>query len=135
MIWPYLLQGIAYGSSAAVQPGPLQTYLINQSLKAGWRRALPVCLAPLVSDDPIIALSLLLLSRLPAWLERGLFIGGGAFILYLAFGALREWRKLGSDGGRRELRPTGSLLRAVVVNLLNPAPYIYWSLEIGRAHV
>jgi threonine/homoserine/homoserine lactone efflux protein len=33
----YLLQGITYGFAAAVQPGPLQTYLISQTLRNGWR--------------------------------------------------------------------------------------------------
>ena len=61
----YLLQGLGYGFAAAVQPGPFQTYVMSQALERGWRRALPAALAPLISDGPIIALTLLVLTRLP----------------------------------------------------------------------
>jgi len=75
-MWIYLFQGIGYGLAAASQPGPLQTYLVSQSVTRGWRRTLPAALAPLVSDGPIIALCLLVLSKVPAWLDRFLYIGG-----------------------------------------------------------
>jgi threonine/homoserine/homoserine lactone efflux protein len=64
-MWLYILQGIGYGLAAAAQPGPFQTYLISQALIKGWRRTVPAALAPLVSDGPIIALCLLVLSQLP----------------------------------------------------------------------
>ena len=37
----YLILGMTYAFAAAVQPGPLQTYLISQTLSHGWRRTLP----------------------------------------------------------------------------------------------
>ena len=74
MLWFYILQGIVYGFSAAVQPGPFQTYLISQALSKGWKRTLPAALAPLVSDVPIIAICLLVLSQVPVWLQRFLYI-------------------------------------------------------------
>jgi threonine/homoserine/homoserine lactone efflux protein len=86
-MWFYIVQGIVYGFAAAVQPGPFQTYLISQTLTKGWQKTLPAALAPLVSDGPIIALCLLVLSQVPLWLERLLNIIGGLFILYLAYGA------------------------------------------------
>src|SRR5829696_5042588 len=88
-MWLYILQGIGFGFAAAVQPGPFQTYLISQALSKGWKRTLPAALAPLVSDVPIIAICLLVLSRVPIWLQRFLYIAGGLFILYLAFRAHR----------------------------------------------
>lgn len=68
-MWLYLLQGIGYGFAAAAQPDPFQTYLISQTLLKGWKRTLPAAFAPLVSDGPIIALCLLVLSRVPLWLQ------------------------------------------------------------------
>ena len=88
----YLLQGIGFGFAAASQPGPFQTYLISQSISRGWRRTLPSALAPLLSDGPIIALCLLVLSQVPVWMEQVLYGVSGVFILYLAWGALRAWR-------------------------------------------
>jgi threonine/homoserine/homoserine lactone efflux protein len=61
-MWLYILQGIGYGFAAGAQPGPLQTYIISQTLLRGWSRTLPAALAPLISDGPIITICLLVLS-------------------------------------------------------------------------
>jgi hypothetical protein len=90
--WAFLIQGIGLGFAAAVQPGPFQAYLISRTLSRGWRRTLPAALAPLVSDGPIIVLCLFVLSRVPLWFQRFLYLAGGLFVLYLAYGAFRAWR-------------------------------------------
>ena len=124
----YLILGMAYAFAAAVQPGPLQTYLISQTLSHGWRRTLPAAFSPLISDGPVIVLVLLVLSRVPAWLAQGLRLAGGVFVLYLAWGAARAWRGYGTQ----KMAPApSSLLRAALVNVLNPNPYISWSLVLG----
>src|SRR5512136_1979055 len=88
----YLLLGVTFAFAAAVQPGPLQAYLVSRTLSHGWRRALPAAFSPLVSDGPIIVLALLVLSRVPAGFERGLRLAGGVFLLFLAWRAARTWR-------------------------------------------
>ncbi len=93
----YIIQGIVYGFAAAVQPGPFQTYLISQTLSRGWKRTLPATLAPLISDAPIITLCLLVLSQVPAWLQRFLYVVGGLFVLYLAYGAHKSWKNFIPD--------------------------------------
>ncbi len=127
----YVLQGIAYGFAAAVQPGPFQTYLVSQTLNYGWRRTLLAAFAPLVSDGPIIALVLLALSQVPAWFERFLHIAGGLFILFLAYKALMSWREFDLSGGLATQSGRRSLLRAAIMNALSPGPYLYWSLVTG----
>lgn len=128
---PFLILGSAYAFAAAVQPGPYQTYLISQALSLGWRRTLPAALAPLLSDVPIILLVVLVLSRLPFALEPALRCAGGVFLLYLAWRAFRTWReyRLAAEDGAATARR--SLLSAAVVNLLNPNPYLGWSLVMG----
>jgi threonine/homoserine/homoserine lactone efflux protein len=130
-MWVYILQGTTYGFAAAVQPGPLQTYLISQTLNNGWRRTLPAALAPLLSDGPIIALVLLVLAQVPAWFVQFLQVAGGLFVLYLAFNAFQAWRKFDAQKIAAAHPPQQSVFRAALVNLLNPAPYIYWSLVTG----
>jgi threonine/homoserine/homoserine lactone efflux protein len=125
----YLILGMTYAFAAAVQPGPLQTYLISQTLSHGWRRTLPAALCPLISDGPVILLVLLVLSRVPAWLAQGLRLAGGVFVLYLAWGAVKAWR--GYDAADMAPSVPSSLLRAALVNVLNPNPYISWSLVLG----
>ena len=87
---PYLLSGITLGFSAAVSPGPFQAYLLNQTVNNGWKRALPACLAPLISDGPIILLVVVLLAQTPDWFLDGLKIGGGFYLFYLAYEALHR---------------------------------------------
>src|SRR6266498_1014647 len=130
-MWLYIIQGVGYGFAAAVQPGPFQTYLISQTLTKGWKRTLPPALAPLVSDGPIIALCLLVLSQVPIWLQRFLYIAGGLFILYLAYGAYKSWRNFDTNIPSTETGTQRSVFKAALINLLNPNPYLYWTLVTG----
>ena len=127
----YLILGMTYAFAAAVEPGPLQTYLISQTLSHGWRRTLPAAFSPLISDGPVIALVLLVLSRVPVWLAQGLRLAGGVFVLYLAWGAVQAWRRYDAQDMAPAPSKRQSVLRAARVNLLNPNPYISWSLVLG----
>ena len=126
----YFIQGITLGFAAAVQPGPFQTYLISQTVSHGWRRTLPAVLAPLLSDGPIILLVLLALVRLPNTVLQLLRLGGGAFLIYLAFEAFKTWKRFETSAPASQ-PPSKSLLQAAFVNLLNPNPYLFWSLVGG----
>jgi threonine/homoserine/homoserine lactone efflux protein len=130
-MWVYLIQGMGYGFAAAVQPGPFQAYLILQTLRNGWRRTLPAALAPVISDGPIILLTLVVLSYIPVWFQRFLYIAGGLFILYLAYSAFVAWRNF--DEARVVTHSAGrqSAIRAAMMNALSPGPYLYWSLVTG----
>jgi threonine/homoserine/homoserine lactone efflux protein len=127
----YLILGMTYAFAAAVEPGPLQTYLISQTLSHGWRRTLPAAFSPLISDGPVIVLVLLVLSRIPVWLAQGLRLAGGVFVLYLAWDAVKAWRRYDAQDTPRAPSKRQSLLRAALVNVLNPNPYISWSLVLG----
>ncbi len=131
-MWLYLLQGIGFGFAAASQPGPFQTYLISQTLTRGWKRTLPAALAPLVSDGPIILLCVFVLSQVPGWMQRGLHIAGGLFIIYLAYGAYKSWKNFNAN--TQSVHSVGvqqSILKAAMMNALNPNPYIFWTLVTG----
>jgi threonine/homoserine/homoserine lactone efflux protein len=131
MMWVYLIQGMGYGFAAAVQPGPFQAYLISQTLSNGWRRTLPAALAPLISDGPIILLTLVVLSYVPVWFQRFLYIAGGVFILYLASSAFVAWRNFDEAGVATQSSGRQSAIRAAMMNALSPGPYLYWSLVTG----
>jgi threonine/homoserine/homoserine lactone efflux protein len=127
----YIVQGIGYGFAAAAQPGPLQTYLISQALIKGWQKSLPSALAPLISDGPIIALCILVLSQVPAWLQRFLYIAGGLFILYLAYGAYTAWKNFDPQLPSPEAGMQRTVFKAALTNALAPGAYIYWTLVTG----
>jgi threonine/homoserine/homoserine lactone efflux protein len=126
----YVLQGLLLGSAAAFQPGPLQAYLILQSLKHG-RRVLVYALVPLLSDLPIIAAVLFILAVLPPAWVIGLRLIGGLFLLYLAGGAIRTARRLADTAEGEPPSHQRGLFRAVMINLLNPNPYLFWSTVAG----
>ena len=128
---PYILLGVGYGFAAAVQPGPFQTYLISQTLTKGWKRSLLIAFAPLVSDGPIIALCLFVLNQVPLWLQRFLYIAGGLFVLYLAFGAYTAWKNFDSNQLSAEEGNQKSILKGALMIMISPGPYIYWSLVTG----
>jgi len=127
----YLILGATYAFAAAVQPGPFQAFLVSRTLSHGWRRTLPASLSPLISDGPIVALTLVALSQLPARFEQVLRLGGGVFLLYLALGAFRSWRDYQEAQPRAAGAAQRTVFEAAVVNLLNPNPYLGWSLVMG----
>ncbi|MGD9900887.1 MAG: LysE family translocator [Calditrichaceae bacterium] len=127
----YLIFGITYAFAAAVQPGPLQTYIISQTLKKGWRSTLPTAFAPLISDIPILILVLYLLSTMSESFIILLRIGGGLFLFYLGFMAYKSWKVFDVSQTVLTESTQQTLLNAVFVNLLNPAPYLGWSLIMG----
>ena len=133
-----LMQGLALGLSAAASPGPFQAYLISQVLSKGWRRAAPVAFAPLISDGPIIIGALLLLDHLPPAFLRIISISGGLFVLYLAWGLWKQWRTATPTPVSQEYASAASapqsdhvLWRGVMMNLLSPGPYTFWTLVTG----
>lgn len=123
--------GAVYGFAAALQPGPFQTYLITRTLRNGWRHTLPAVFAPLLSDGPIIALVVSTLHQMPAWWLQILRFVGGLFVLYLAFGVLHAYRHADDGSWAPEPPARQGVLRAALVNVLNPGPYVYWSLVMG----
>jgi len=128
---PYLLQGLTLGFAAGAQPGPFQTFLISQSLSQGWRRTWIAAFGPLISDGPIVALVLLVLSQIPDWFTRMLQIAGGLFVLYLAWGAYKAWQSFIPDIDISSKAGSQNLLRAGLMNALSPGPYLFWSLVMG----
>jgi threonine/homoserine/homoserine lactone efflux protein len=130
-IFALFTRGAALGFSAAASPGPFQAYLLSRAARSGIGGALPLALAPLLSDGPVVAVVLLALSTAPAWLLRGLGIGGGAFLLWMAWGAARSLREPVAAATTSREGTGGSLLRAAVVNAAGPGPWVFWSTVCG----
>ena len=129
-IFSLFTQGVTLGFAAAVSPGPFQAFLFARASRVGIRRTLPLALAPLASDVPIVALVLLTLSRVPEGFLRVLEVAGGALLLWMARGSLR------SEGAGGPSAPPGSggagpFLQAVLVNATGPGPWIFWSTVCG----
>ncbi len=122
----FFLTGAALGLAAGISPGPILALVVAQTLRYGRREGIIVAFAPLLSDLPIVALSLLLLSRLQnvTLLMAAISLAGAAFLTVLAIESFRAKPPLAasaSDG------PPRSLPKAVALNFLNPHVYLFWT--------
>jgi threonine/homoserine/homoserine lactone efflux protein len=126
-----LAQAFLLGLISALTPGPLQTFLIAESLRRGWRAAV-IAFAPPLADIPIIVLAVVLLDRLPAPFLLAVRLMGGLLLLYLAWGLVRSVRTPAtSDAPPEATRRRGLLARAVLIIWLAPAPYLFWTTVLG----
>jgi threonine/homoserine/homoserine lactone efflux protein len=128
--WQALGVGIGLGLSAGITPGPLLGLVINETLRQGWRAGVLVALAPPVADLVVIALCFLVLIYLPTSVFPVLSIAGGLYIFFLGWETLRTvpLNIHATTAGAQSVRQ--SFTKGIVVNLLNPHPYLFW-LTVG----
>jgi len=126
---PFLAAGLSLGIASGISPGPLLALVVSQTLQHGWREGVKVAFAPLVSDVPIVMLSLVVLSRFSSlspvlgWIS----IAGGLFCGYLGYELLRSGAL---ETGQAAAAPR-SFRKAVLLNLLNPNVYVFWATVGG----
>ncbi len=123
-----LLSSMVLGLSAGISPGPILTLVISQTLQYGLKEGIKIAMVPIITDFPIILITLILLSRLS---EIRTVLGviallGGLFLLYLGYESITFKT---ADTDRRETKPQ-SLKKGVLANFLNPNPYLFW-LSVG----
>ena len=120
----FLLTGIILGLAAGFSPGPLLTLVISETLQGNIKSGVKVALAPIITDLPIILLTLLLSTQLSRFqpVLGGFSILGGFFVAFLGVQCLR------TKGVELDLEnvKSRSLSKGVIVNLLSPHPYLFW---------
>ncbi len=119
-----LASGILLGLSCGLAPGPLLALVLAHSLRHGAREGCKIALSPLLTDIPIVLASWLLASRLAELhlLFGILAMGGGGFVLFLAWDTVRA----GSPDPKLAGEVPNSWLKGAVTNLLNPHPWLFW---------
>ena len=121
----FILTGAALGLAAGISPGPILALVVAQTLRYGRREGIIVAFTPLLSDIPIIAVSLFLLSRIQntAPLMAAISFAGALFLCALGVESIRA-KPLAA--GTTTSAPR-SFSKAVTLNLLNPHVYLFWS--------
>ena len=124
----FLLTGVIFGLSAGLSPGPLLTLVISETLHHNTKEGIKVAIAPLITDIPIVLITIFFVSRLfSVDIVLGIIsILGAVFIFYLGFESLL-FRGLDI---KEELEKPQSMKKGIIANFLNPHPYIFW-LSIG----
>lgn len=120
----YLTIGTVLGLSAGFAPGPLLTLVISETLQHDIKSGIKVALAPIITDLPIIILTLFILSKLSNFhgILGVISLTGGLFILFMGYKSLRtKGVKINLD----EIK-TKSLAKGVLANALSPHPYLFW---------
>ena len=121
-----------FGLAAGFSPGPLMALVITQTLQYGVKEGIRVAAAPILTDAPIIILSIVIIGKLSS---SGPVIGtiaalGGIYVLYLAYEtATVKPVHLETTG----VQPK-SLRKGVLVNVLSPHPYLFW-ITVGGPYM
>jgi threonine/homoserine/homoserine lactone efflux protein len=120
----FLTTGTILGLSAGFTPGPLLTLVISETLKHDLKAGVKVALAPILTDLPIIILTLFMLAKLSHFHKvlGAISFLGGLFILYLGYESVRT---KGVNIGLRDPKAR-SLRKGIIVNALSPYPYLFW---------
>ncbi len=125
---PLISAAFILGATSGLSPGPLLTLVVAESFQKGFRSGAAVAVAPLITDAPVILLMLWLahmLSSVEAVIGV-LYMLGACYIAYLSVALFRfKGVEIDASSGVR-----ASFMKGAVVNLLNPAPYVFW-LTIG----
>jgi len=129
---PFIISGIVFGLGGGLTPGPLMTLVITETLKHGTKEGLKVAMAPLITDLPVVIVSILLLSKIS---EIDLVIGlisliGAVFLVYLGY---ESFTYKGVEIDNQFFKPQ-SLKKGIIANIFNPAPILFW-ISVGAPMV
>ena len=119
-----LTTGILFGLSSGLAPGPLLALVVAQTLKHDANEGMKVAAAPLLTDLPIILVSVFILTR---FLNYRSILGvislmGGLYVLYLAYESVKT-KPLTLSVSETEPH---SFREGWLVNTLSPHPYLFW---------
>lgn len=124
----FLTTGTILGLSAGIAPGPLLTLVISETLRYNTRAGFKVALAPILTDLPIIILTLFILANLSTF---NIILGiisffGCSLLLYMGYESLLT-KRLNLNFQNHQPK---SIKKGIIVNTLNPHPYLFW-ISVG----
>ena len=120
----YLTIGAILGLSAGFAPGPLLVLVVSETLQHDKKAGIKIALAPILTDLPIIIITVFVLAKLARFQQILGIISliGGCFILYLG---IKNIKTKGVDIVKVSTFQK-SLQKGVLVNALSPHPYLFW---------
>ena len=122
-----LLLGISLGFAAGISPGPLSALVVTTALQRGVAAGVRVAIAPLLTDLPVVALSILAVGAFPDQVLPYLAVAGGLFVIFLG---VDTYLKAGRASFEHRSADVRDLRRGFVTNILSPHPWLFW-LGVG----
>lgn len=129
----FAIAGLTLGFMSGLKPGVLGVFVIHQTMSRGRFQGFLSSLAPILTDVPIIYLSFFLALELGDlnWFISAVSLLGSMYLLYIAYKTFNE--KVQISPSKFEFK-NSSLLPAIKLNILNPAPYAFW-LTVGNGYL
>ena len=124
----YFSMGLILGLSGGLAPGPMMMLVISETLRHDVKAGIKVALAPLITDLPIVCLTVYVLSTLSGFdLVLGIIslIGGGVILSMGVKGICFSGVEAVVDS--QVSRP---LIKGVLANTFSPHPYLFW-ISVG----
>jgi threonine/homoserine/homoserine lactone efflux protein len=121
---PFLISGILFGLVAGISPGPLLTLVISETIKHNKKEGIFVASAPILTDIPIVLISVFVLAKLSSFkfVLGTISTLGALFIVYLAYESITM---KGIELNLPKVKAQ-SLRKGIITNFLNPHPYLFW---------
>ena len=119
-----LLLGVSLGWAAGISPGPLFALVVTTAIQKGTAAAARIAVAPLITDAPVVALTVAVLSTVPDRVVRGLGVAGGVYLVWLGIQEIRASSVPAMSAS--EAGPATDLWRGALTNVLNPQMWTFW---------
>jgi len=130
MIIQDIFAGLVFGVAAGLSPGPLMALLISETLKGHKKNGILVSISPIITDIPILLVSLSILNRIKEveHLLSVIYFVGAVVLFYFGYKNIKIKQLY------IETDLTGSLKKGILLNILNPYTYLFWFF-IGAPYV
>jgi threonine/homoserine/homoserine lactone efflux protein len=124
----FLFMGLVLGLSAGLAPGPLLTLVVSETLRYHAGAGIRVALAPLISDLPIVLVSVGVLSTMADFeaVLGGISLVGGVVVFRMGIHSVKTKALVIEP----EMSGRNALAKGVLVNVLSPHPYLFW-ISVG----
>jgi threonine/homoserine/homoserine lactone efflux protein len=119
-----IFTGSLLGLSAGLSPGPLLALVIAETLRHDIKAGIRVALAPLITDFPIIVITVFVLGHLSRFhmILGCITLAGACLVLLLGYDSFRA-KPIEVNTIQVKQR---SLLKGIAVNAMSPHPYLFW---------
>ena len=127
-VFSFLAMGAVLGLTAGLSPGPMLALVVSETLRHSKTEGIKVALSPLITDLPIILLTVFIFSKIShsELILALISVCGGIFLAWLGFESLKT-KEFGT--GMQDNNPR-ALRKGITANFLNPHPYLFW-LTVG----
>jgi threonine/homoserine/homoserine lactone efflux protein len=135
-LWNIFAGSFVLGLSGAMMPGPLLTYVLDESAHRGPRAGPLTVLGHALLEALMVALLALGVARLlnQPWVLATIAFAGGVVLLWMAVGMLRQAPRLTLATAAARPGRLHPVVAGVVISLANPY-WTFWWVSIGVGYV